>query len=366
MASVPPSTAMNLNVGVDSSPVSTSTCNALDVNSFIERTKEVKVDVNDYSRFKNIGADSDEDEDPVASTLSVDALKCRNCSKKGAKLKCSVCKKVVYCARKCQASDWPFHRRICKTPEALKKPEEARRASVKKSTSTSSSSSSSFLKQKTTISSDNKSKETRGNSSIVVTDEPDLPDNMRGYKNGLPYFHRELSKEEETLIGDIAPQKIEPKPVTATSVQHDGSAWNTAGTFEERVVTKWAEEKWTDVFTGTTYVENNIQATLKAPEKISGDASICVVRGKKRYLFDFNLNLPFEVSVSGGGTCKGLYEMNDISNDEDYQISCRLTDKLSNASEQSAVEAFVAKKNSGLQKELMRLIGVFANDFQQQ
>lgn len=103
-------------------------------------------------------------------------------------------------------------------------------------------------------------------------------------------------------------------------MQHDGSAWNTAGTFEERVVTKWAEEKWNEVFTGVTYLEGNLQATLKAPEKITGDASICVVRGKKRYLFDFNFKLPFEVSISGGSTCKGSYEMNDISNDEDYEV----------------------------------------------
>ncbi|CAI5726182.1 unnamed protein product [Peronospora destructor] len=364
MVSVRSTNAANLNVGLDPSPVSTCN-NDLDANSFIERTKEVKVDVNDYSRFKDIGADLDEDEASVKETPAVDESKCRNCSKKGARLKCSVCKKVVYCARKCQANDWQFHKRICKKSEALTKPEAPRRPSVKKSTSSPSSSGSSLLTKKTKMSSCNKPKGTSG-SSVVVTDEPDLPDTMRGYKNGLPYFHRELSKEEQTLIGDIAPQKIEAKPVTATSVHHDGSAWNTAGTFEERVVTKWAEEKWTEIFTGATYVENNMRATLKTPEKIAGDASICVVRGKKRYLFDFNFNLPFEVSVSGGGTCKGLYVVNDISNDEDYQISCRLTDKLSSASEQNAVEAFVAKKKSGLQKELLRLIGVFANDFQQQ
>ncbi|KAJ8524980.1 hypothetical protein ON010_g16135 [Phytophthora cinnamomi] len=202
---------------------------------------------------------------------------------------------------------------------------------------------------------------------------------MRGYKNGLPYFHRELSKEEKNLIGDIAPQKIETKPAEAPSSQHDGSAWNTAGTFEERVVTKWAEDKWKEVFTGATYSEGNLQATLKEPEKITGDASICVVRGKKRYLFDFNFTLPFEVSISGGSTCKGSYEMNDISNDEDYEVRLlhvsaayrvaflfRLTKKPSSASEQSAVQAFVAKNGSGLQKELARLIGVFASDFQEQ
>ncbi|KUF79449.1 Hsp90 protein [Phytophthora nicotianae] len=310
--SVPPTSAANLNVGWDPSPLSASTGGDFDANSLIERTQEVKVDVNDYSRFKDIGKDlEDEDkkQDTQPAAVAPEA-KCRNCSKPGAKLKCSVCKKAVYCARNCQASDWQFHK--------------------------------------------------------LVTDEPDLPENMRGYKNGLPYFHRELSKEEKNLIGDIAPQKIELKPAGPDPVQHDGSAWNKAGTFEERVVTKWAEDKWKEIFTGATYSEGNLQATLKAPEKISGDASICVVRGKKRYLFDFSLKLPFEVAISGGSTCKGTYEMNDISSDEDYEISCRLTKKLNNASEQSAVQAFVAKKDNGLQKELVRLISVFASEFQQQ
>ena len=107
---------------------------------------------------------------------------------------------------------------------------------------------------------------------------------------------------------------------SSSSTQHGGSVWNSAGTFEERVVTKWAENKWTEIFAGVTYVEGSMQATVKAPENLTGDASICVVRGKKRYLFDFNFKLPFEVLVSGSGTCMGSYTMNDISNDEDYEV----------------------------------------------
>lgn len=74
------------------------------------------------------------------------------------------------------------------------------------------------------------------------------------------------------------------------------------------------------MFTDATFAEGGLQAKLSAPEKITGDASICVVRGKKRYLFDFNLTLPFEISTSGGGKYTGNYTMNDISNDEDYEV----------------------------------------------
>ncbi|CAI5715524.1 unnamed protein product [Hyaloperonospora brassicae] len=348
-------------------PTPTSpTSAAVDANSFGHHTRRVTGDANDYSRFNGIGADSDDDTDvepsaaeSAAAAAQRTARTCRNCRKSGARLTCSVCRKAVYCARQCQASDWPFHKRICQRPKTAEQQTAA--APVKTSAAAAAS----------TVGS-RRAKGQSSGSTVVVAEEPDLPAQVRGYTNGVPYFHRELSEEEAKLIGDITPQKIEAKPVATgpssslSSTQRGGSVWNSAGTFEERVVTKWAENKWTELFAGVTYVEGSMQATLKAPENLTGDASICVVRGKKRYLFDFTFKLPFEVSVSGSGTCMGSYTMNDISNDEDYEISCALTTKLSQVNEQSAVQAFVAKANSGLQKELLRLIGVFVNDFQQQ
>lgn len=196
-----------------------------DANSLIERTREVQVvDANDYSRFKDIGAsDSDDEADAkkkkeeakVAPSTSTDVSACRNCRKPGAKLKCSVCKKAVYCARACQASDWPFHKRICKKPEAPKPPQPPRKTPKSAaSTSAASSSSSPSSSASTTTKATNPASSSSTKSSVVVADEPDLPAaEMRGYKNGMPYFHRELSKEEKSLIGDIAPQKIAPAPV---------------------------------------------------------------------------------------------------------------------------------------------------------
>ncbi|TDH64787.1 hypothetical protein CCR75_000245 [Bremia lactucae] len=356
MSTVPIMSAANLDVGWDASPLSDPNSGDFDC---IERTQEVKVDANDYSRFKDIGKDLDDEDESTEqenapAAVEAAASKCRNCSKTGAKLKCSMCKRAVYCERKCQASDWQFHKRTCKKPEAPKKPDAPRQ---KPSTFASPI-------KATTSSSSNKTQPTK-TSSVVVTHEPDLPQNMRGYKNGLPYFHRELSTEEKQLIGDIAPQKIKSKAMNTDSVRHDGSAWNKAGTFEERVVTRWAENKWKEIFTGATYAESNLQATFKAPDKFTGDASICVVRGKKRYLYDFSFQLSFEVTISGGSPCKGTYSLNDISNDEDCEILCNLTKKSMNASDQLAIQKFTATKNSGLQKELMRLINMFASEFQQ-
>ncbi|KAF1335294.1 Hsp90-like protein, partial [Globisporangium splendens] len=343
--------------------------------SLIDKTRDVKVDANDYSRFKSIGeTDSDDESKTKGSAATVAPAStndtCRNCHKPGAKLKCSVCKKAVYCARSCQASDWTFHKRICKKPEPSKKdpprrpPPSSAASSNSSSNTTSSSSAPKF--EKPSSSAAKKSASSSGSTEVVL-DEPDLPSDMRGYKNGLPYFHRELSHDEKKLIGDIAPQKIEAAPATvAAPTAHEGSAWNAAGTFEERTFTKWAEQKWSDLFTGAAYSEEKFTATFSAPEKVTGDASICVVRGKKRFLYDFNLTLPFEVSIDGGTIYKGKYTMNEISNDEDYEISGRLTKKPSSAADATALQKFIGTANSGLQREVLRIIGQFTQEFQQQ
>ena len=42
---------------------------------------------------------------------------------------------------------------------------------------------------------------------------------------------------------------------------------------------------------------------VKSVKKVEGDASVCVVRGTKRYLFDLNADLDYEVWVS----CNSIY-----------------------------------------------------------
>jgi activator of HSP90 ATPase len=107
----------------------------------------------------------------------------------------------------------------------------------------------------------------------------------------------------------------------ANSVANEGSAWNHAGTFEERNYTKWAHDKLSELLVALKVKEGNLSASIQTPEKITGDASICVVRGKKRYLYDFEFKLPFEITIDGKEkTFKGSYQMMDISNDEDYEV----------------------------------------------
>ena len=46
---------------------------------------------------------------------------CSNCKKSGTGFpKCSGCKRVYYCSRKCQKADWKRHKKVCKTKKNRK------------------------------------------------------------------------------------------------------------------------------------------------------------------------------------------------------------------------------------------------------
>ena len=84
----------------------------------------------------------------------------------------------------------------------------------------------------------------------VINDAPQSEaDRIRGYKltsdgRKTSYFNNEMDAKTKELIGDIAPKKISaPVSAAAEPVTTDkGSAWNAAGTFESKNLTKWAKD----------------------------------------------------------------------------------------------------------------------------
>jgi tetratricopeptide (TPR) repeat protein len=127
-------------------------------------------------------------------------------------------------------------------------------------------------------------------------------EHVKGYKivNGkkTSYFHNELSNEAKLLIGDIAPKKLETAaaPAAAAPASEGTSVWNTAGTWEERNVTAWAKESLETQLTAAAYT---LPASSPAPNglvkctkaNVSGHASVATVRGKKRYIYEFSVEL---------------------------------------------------------------------------
>lgn len=121
-------------------------------------------------------------------------------------------------------------------------------------------------------------------------------EDLRGYKvladgRKTTYFNNELSEETKKLIGDIAPKKIDPAEAPAAvsgasgaGGQPVGSAWNYAGTFEERNMTEWAKDKLKELLSGVSFVIPNVGAVMEVAKVtgLDGDASVTFVRGKKK------------------------------------------------------------------------------------
>lgn len=332
-------------------------------SSVLKDTKK-KFDANDYSRFDQIGV-----EDSLKCDLpEIEA--CRNCSKAGAKLKCSICKKASYCTRECQKGDWTYHKRICKKPEEKKdKTKGPEKKNVPSSPSTT-------LKSKP-----GSKKKPQDDVLQIDEDDEELLKGLQGYK----YFHRKPTDTVKELIGDIAPKPVSASGVgnvaasTAAAAEenktHQGSAWNSAGTFEEKDYSFWAKEKFELLLTtirvsGTAALplsddgvdDDGVQVWIKGVKKVTGDASICVVRGKKRYLYDFSLELELEARDSTGKHHMGKMTCDDVSNDGEKDIRISWTKKLS-AQVSSEISPVVTSLTSPLQLKVIEQLDAFEKLF---
>ena len=150
---------------------------------------------------------------------------------------------------------------------------------------------------------------------------------VRGYKKTkdgrtTSYFTRELDEKAKSLIGDITPKKIivnansnsGPQRIDGTGkVKNDKqSAWNTAGTWEDKDKTVWAKKKLKSLMEDIVIIEengNNCQVTKV--EKMDGDASIISARGKVRYVYDFGFELKFTFIYAASGS----------NNDEEDEVT---------------------------------------------
>jgi activator of HSP90 ATPase len=75
------------------------------------------------------------------------------------------------------------------------------------------------------------------------------------------------------------------------------SSWNTAGTWEERNHTAWAESRVTEMVVGFVCpptTSDKFTAKLVSIKSFKGDATVVMVRGKPRSGFDFDVTIAWE------------------------------------------------------------------------
>lgn len=248
----------------------------------------------DYSKFDKI-IDSDDEAPKETKKASAKAEPpaekptCQNCSKEIAKpLRCGVCKKVSYCCAKCQKEDWQFHKRNCQKP-----PEPKPKAQPKKED-------------------DRPAEARRPKKEEKVVDEGD--ENITWYK------HREWKPSAEPKK-EFTPQQLGAGEAAAAAEQPAGagSAWNAAGTWEDKDVTAMAKSRLASHLESVTTVEvagGTLEVT--GVDAIEGDASKPVIRGTRRHIFDvsFEVKFVFKWMDSGGQRkAEGKVKFCDFTND---------------------------------------------------
>jgi len=97
--------------------------------------------------------------------------------------------------------------------------------------------------------------------------------------------------------------------------------WNTGNYFwEEKSVTKWAEERIKTVLGGFAHQIPSGQFKVTAVDKLKGEASVSIRKGKKIVAYDYSAMLKWELSVKDGegkeiASMKGTYELPEVSSD---------------------------------------------------
>mmetsp|Transcript_35180 Transcript_35180/g.74868 ORF Transcript_35180/g.74868 Transcript_35180/m.74868 type:complete len:332 (+) Transcript_35180:161-1156(+) len=291
----------------------------------------------DYSKFDNI-EDSDDEKptntaSPSAPPRPAEKPTCHGCGKDVAEpKKCSQCKRVTYCSQACQRADWQYHKRGCKKPEEPKAPPESKPPP---------SSSSSEKKEAKAKKAEEK----------VVDD---------GDENLTWYRHREWKPTAEPKR-DFAPAKIEspadaPVKVEAQATT-EGSAWNAAGTWEDKDVTEFAHKIFKEHLKGFPTIDAAGGAIdIEDVDSVEGDAWKPVSRGRRLHMFDLSFKIKFTfkwMDSSGQRQIKGSIEVTDFTHDvfaegvaskPDLRLSCPDL-RVLDAGRKQATEAALGHKS---------------------
>lgn len=106
------------------------------------------------------------------------------------------------------------------------------------------------------------------------------------------YWVRKDLKDSKDAAPLPVPRKLTPQDLdNSNSSSHLGSAWNRAGTWEEKNLNGWATDKIKELLGCTTLEFSGGRAEIVEVSKCSGDAFLVTVRNKKRVGYTYELTI---------------------------------------------------------------------------
>lgn len=206
-------------------------------------------------------------------------------------------------------------------------------------------------------------------------------DHVRGYKivggKKTSFFHNEQTEEVKRLIGDITPKRIDPAstqaPTSTTDEKKAVSAWNKAGTWEEKDVTSWARDELKTKLLSSVYT---LPASSPSPGSVArvtkvkscnGHASVATARGKRRYIYEFDVELEWTMTLleedeeANGKMC--FPDIDGTCDEGEYEMINYSVDSSSPSSAKHILDRFV--KNGGLRDEVIASIDTWVAHFKE-
>jgi len=171
-------------------------------------------------------------------------------------------------------------------------------------------------------------------------DDGDETARLRGYKTTkdgkvTTYFHRELSEADKALLGDNTPKPISstaterphspPRLLSSTngpSSPSSGSAWNAAGTWEEKSCSEFAKKKLRQFLDGSSFspsTDSSVKISILNVRNVEGDASVTVVRGKRKYIYDLSCDCDWKMQIGYTTSVSGSVRVEDITGELAYE-----------------------------------------------
>jgi tetratricopeptide (TPR) repeat protein len=230
-------------------------------------------------------------------------------------------------------------------------------------------------------------------------DEDDLEKlNVRGYKKTADgrtttFFNHDLDEETKKLIGSIAPKKLDAQGEVITTGATTGSAWNAAGTYEEKIFTPWVTDKLKQEFESIhlNLTADSVPPVIRAglpdltnfslditgTENTTCHAQITMNRGKKKHVCDYSSTLQWQLALSFSSgrpatKVQGSLSVADVTADREYEIENIIVTKLDeNAAQlsalpgdlQNAVNKAIKSGDGILQREILSKLNNFWDEF---
>eukprot|EP00746_Dinoflagellata_sp_MGD_P154555 gnl/MRDRNA2_/MRDRNA2_84891_c0_seq3.p1 gnl/MRDRNA2_/MRDRNA2_84891_c0~~gnl/MRDRNA2_/MRDRNA2_84891_c0_seq3.p1 ORF type:complete len:298 (+),score=94.89 gnl/MRDRNA2_/MRDRNA2_84891_c0_seq3:160-1053(+) len=219
--------------------------------------------------------------------------------------------------------------------------------------------------------------EQKRKSEVVTVGEDDLDEEDRklleetkkkGYYHGR--LHSVPSNAAPTPQSVTEPQALSPEEAADTT---GGSAWNAAGTWEDKDQSSWAKNAIQERLKAAIVKDGggNTKAQVRRVTKCEGEASKVCVRGTNRYMYDFKASVDWKVSFppeDGGDKpveYRGKFNLPELSDavpcEQLHCITEWTSSRPVNPSKVAEADDWLAK----LEAEVRSQVALFVQEYQQ-